>query len=154
MPRIMRSGRARISLTRPRAMAESDRSGLWYSLDDLRPQMQWAGNKLIDTGLRVGPDELDVPQPQFRTPILPADPYPRYNPRPSPNTTPVPVTVGAPLPTSPENQGFTVYTLGIVQPQVQSGGGPSPPPPPPPPTQPPSLDFSKPGNSQYLGIVS
>lgn len=149
MPRIMRSGRARISLSRPRAIGESDRSGLWYSLDDLRPQMQWAGNKLIDTGLRVGPDELDVPQPQFRTPILPADPVPRYNPRPSPNTTPVPVTVGAPLPTSPENQGFTVYTLGLVAPQF---AGPIPPPPLPPGTV-PSLDFSDPDNSQYLGGV-
>lgn len=148
MPRIMRSGRARISLTRPRAIGESDRSGFWYSLDDLRPQMQWAGNKLIDTGLRVGYDELDKPQPQFRTPILPPDPVPRINPRPSPNTTPVPVTVGAPLPTSPENQGFTVYTLGLVIAQP----GNEPPPPPPPPPAPPSLDFSKPENSQYLGI--
>lgn len=149
MPRIMRSGRARISATRPRAIGESDRSGMWYSLDDLRKQMQWAGNTLIWTGLLVGPDELDVPQPQYKTPILPPDPVPRLQPRPSPNTTPVPVTVGAPLPTSPENLGFTVYTLGIVM--AQPGG--VPPPPPPPPSDGPSLDFSDPDNSQYLGGV-
>lgn len=149
MPRIMRSGKGRISVRRPRALAESDRSGFWYNLDDLRPQMQWAGNQLRNTGLLVGYDELDVPQQQYRSPILPPDPVPRQNPRPSPNTTPVPVTVGAPLPTSPENQGFTVYTLGLVI--SQAGGVPIP--PVPPPTSPPSLDFSKQSNSQNIPLV-
>lgn len=117
--RRMRSGRARISARRPRAMGESDRSGFWYSLDDMRKQFQWAGNTLQDQGLLVGPDELDVPQDQFRTLILPADPYPRINPRPSPNITPVTSVIGQPKPTSPENQGFTVFTLGFT---VTNGG--------------------------------
>jgi hypothetical protein len=75
-------------------------------------QQQWAGNSLIDTGLLVGIDCLDVPQDQYRTVILPPDPMPINNPRPSPNTTPVPATVGLPLPVTPENQGFTQYGLG------------------------------------------
>lgn len=112
--RVMRSGRARISARRPEAMAECDRTGFWYPLSQMRRQLQWAGNKLVDTGLLVGPDQLDVPQDQNRSPILPADPTPRRNPRPSANVTQVPASVGQPLPTSPENQGFTIYTLGFT----------------------------------------
>ena len=134
--RVMPSGRARISVRRPRAIGECDRCGFWKSLDDLRPQYQWGGNQLIDTGLLVCSDTcLDVPQPQFRSPILPPDPVPRVRPRPSPNTTFAPNTGGTgnafimgqsllggpntlgapvnPLPTSPENQGFSVYILGF-----------------------------------------
>ncbi len=109
--RIAHSGRARISLRRPRAMGESDRSGLWYNHADLVRQFQWAGNTLIDTGLLVGPDEVDVPQDQFRSLILPPDPYPVINARPSPNVTPY-GAVGQPLPTTPGNYGFTQYIVG------------------------------------------
>jgi hypothetical protein len=84
---------------------------MWYSLDDMVRQFQWAGNRLVDTGLLVGPDEVDVPQQQFRSPILRPDPIPRVNPRPSPNVTPIPY-IGQPLPTTPGNLGFTQYTLG------------------------------------------
>lgn len=115
MPRPMRSGRARISLRHPQAMGECDRCGFWRNLDGLTRQFQWAGNNLTDTGMLVCQDTcLDVPQNQFRSPILPADPMPRINPRPSPNVTQVPTSIGQPLATSPENQGFTVYTLGIT----------------------------------------
>lgn len=116
MPRVMYSGRARISTRRPRAIGECDRCGRWHSLDDMRRQFQWAGNKLMDTGLLVGVDCLDVPQDQFRTPILPPDPVPRMNPRPSFNVT-APAPFGGPFPTSPDNQGFTRFVLGIFAPQ-------------------------------------
>ncbi len=122
--RIMPSGRARISARRPRALGESDRSGMWYSLDDMVRQFQYAGNGLIDTGLLVGRDEVDKPQAQFLAPILPADPLPRFNPRPSPNVTGIP-NVGNPLPGSPENLGFTQYILGAsnspLYPMTQAG---------------------------------
>lgn len=111
--RPMRSGRATISMSRPRALGECDRCSEWRNLDYLFHQMQWTGNVLTDTGLLVCDDCLDVPQPQFKTPILPPDPYPRINPRPSPNTTPL-AYLGAPLPTSPDSQGFTVFILGIT----------------------------------------
>lgn len=105
------SGRARISLRRPQGMGESDRSGFWGNHASLVHQFQWSGNQLTDTGLLVFPDELDLPNPQFRSIILPADPYPLVNSRPSPNTTGVPI-IGQPLPTSPGNLGFTQYVLG------------------------------------------
>ena len=77
----------------------------------LQKQFQWRGNSLADTGLLVCKDCLDFPQDQFRNPILPADPRPIINPRPSPNVTPIPI-LGQPLPASPQNLGFTVYNLG------------------------------------------
>lgn len=112
--RIARSGRGRISIRRPRGLGESDRSGFWYNHRSLVRQFQWAGNSLIDTGLLVGPDEVDVPQQQFRALILPADPMPLVNPRPSPNITGVPI-VGQPIPTSPMQLGFTVYILNASE---------------------------------------
>lgn len=149
--RAMRSGRARISLRNPTAMAVCDRSGLWYSLDSMVRQMEWSGNTLIDTGLLVGYDQVDKPQDQYRTPILPPDPYPRINPRPATDVTPVPAAIGQPLPTTPSNQGFTVFQLGLTVPPGQ--GGPTPPPTPPPTPGGPSLDFTDPDNSQYLGAI-
>lgn len=123
------SGRARISARRPRAMGECDRTGFWYSRDQMVRQFQWAGNKLIDTGLLVGPDQVDVPQDQFRSLILPPDPIPVLNPRPSPNVTGIPI-VNQPLPTSPGNHGFTQLIVGgaSIQPYYPtpvppSGGG-------------------------------
>ena len=106
------SGKAHISMRRPKAIGECDRCGFWHNKVDMVKQQQWAGNSLIDTGLLVGIDCLDVPQDQYRTLILPPDPEPVTNPRPSPNTTPVPATVGLPLTVTPENQGFTQYGLG------------------------------------------
>src|SRR5579859_5220661 len=108
--RVMPSGRARISVRRPRAIGECDRCGLWVTLDDLRPQYQWGGNQLIDTGVLVCGPCLDIPQQQFRSPILPPDPRPRVPSRPSPNTT-FAGNIGGPLPTSPENQGLTQFVL-------------------------------------------
>lgn len=105
------SGRARISLRRPQGLGESDRSGFWYNHASLVRQFQWSGNQLTDTGLLVGPDEVDIPNPQFRSIILPADPYPLVNSRPSQNVTGIPI-IGQPLPTSPGNRGFTQYVLG------------------------------------------
>lgn len=167
MPTPMRSGRARISAHRPRAIGCCDRCGLWVNHHALSRQEQWGGNALIDTGLLVCDRCLDVPQQQFRNPILPPDPWPILNARTDPTTTPVTAAIGFPLPTSPENQGFSVYTLGLVlvNGQIPVPGPPAPiptpaptpppgptPTPTPTPTQ-PSLDFSKPENSQYLGMI-
>lgn len=126
MPIAMRSGRARISLRHPRALGECDRCGFIDNHDRLIRQRQWAGNTLRDVGLLVCGRCLDVPQDQYRTVILPPDPFPILNARPSPNFTPVPVSIGQPLPTSPENQGFTVYTLGIITIGAPTSGGSSP----------------------------
>jgi hypothetical protein len=108
-------GYARVDSTSPRAMAECDRCRAWYNLDDLTWQYQWSGAQLANTGLLVCRKQcLDVPFEQYRVLILPGDPIPRQNARPSPNTTP-PGTEGFPLPTPPQNQGFTGYALGVPQ---------------------------------------
>jgi len=110
------SGRARVSLRHPQAMGECDRCGMWWSLTALQKQMQWAGNNLADTGLLVCRECLDVPQAQFRSPILPQDPRPLVNTRPSYNVTPVPSVLGQPPPTTPGNLGFSQYILGATLP--------------------------------------
>lgn len=89
MPGVAHSGRARISMRRPKAIGECDRCGFWHNLVDLVPQKQWAGYSLIDTGYLVGRDCLDRPQEQLRAFILPPDPRPLPNTRRSPNITPL-----------------------------------------------------------------
>lgn len=76
-----RSGRARTSLTNPDSFAVSDRDGSWRNHSDMAFQYQWAGSELVNLKLLVGRDELDVPNEQLRTPILPPDPIPTKNPR-------------------------------------------------------------------------
>ena len=62
-----------------------DRSGSMYNLCDLKKQMEWRGNNLTWTGLMVGPDQLDRPNPQFKPfkakkeDILPAPTRPQTN---------------------------------------------------------------------------
>lgn len=130
-----RSGRAKINARHPQAMGECDLTGFWYPLSEMRHKMEWAGNKLVDTGLLVGPDQLDKPQHQYRSVILPPDPRPVQNPRPSPHVTgyrPVFATVARPFgdgefgtygfaveprenptgPTTPGNYGLTQLIVG------------------------------------------
>lgn len=76
-------GRARTSLRDPRAKGECDGCGMWYQLASLRRQMQWAGPRLMDTGFLKCRRCYDKPQDQYRTIILPPDPRPVVNPRPS-----------------------------------------------------------------------
>ena len=120
-------GRVRVSPSRPSAAAECDRCSQWWRLDDLRPQKVWAGVKLMDTGFLVCPPCLDIPNEQMRSIILPADPYPRRNPRPSRQVTPI-AYPGGPVPTTPENQGFSQYVIGGTSiwgfyPAPNPGGG-------------------------------
>jgi|SRR5215831_7567349 len=68
----------------PRMWATSDRSGFLSNQDDMAWQYQWAGNDLINLRILVHRDELDVPQEQLRTIILPPDPAPVFNARPEP----------------------------------------------------------------------
>lgn len=100
------AGRAFVRYPNYRAQAECDRCGTWYPLDKLKKQFQWAGPSLMDTGYLVCPRCLDKPQDQNRVLILPPDPIPRQNARPSPDVTP-------PAPANtPGNQGFQQYVLG------------------------------------------
>lgn len=65
----------------PEALGVCDISGLLYMRRDLVRQMAWRGESLVWTGLYVGRDQLDVPNEQGRTPVLPPDPVPVFEPR-------------------------------------------------------------------------
>lgn len=73
-----------LDINNPDPWATSDRSGFIGNLSTLKFQWQYAGPTLINTGLMVNPDELDKPNEQFRTIVIPPDPNPLMNARPEP----------------------------------------------------------------------
>jgi hypothetical protein len=74
-------GRAKISSRNPRAAAICDACGFAYSHSELRWQMQWSGNKLVNLKQLVCRRCNDIPNQQLRAIVLPADPMPVMNPR-------------------------------------------------------------------------
>lgn len=106
-------GRAKTSVRNPAAKGECDRCGTWWQLDRLSRQFEWRGTSLADTGYLVCEPCLDTPYEQNRTLILPPDPIPRVNPRPSHDVTGIPY-IGTPLPTSPSTKGFTQYVINAA----------------------------------------
>lgn len=111
------NGHSRTSARNPQAAAVCDRCSFRYNLSDLSWQFQWAGSTLMNTGFLVCRKCLDVPFDQYRTLILPPDPYPRENPRPDVQATP-PAYPGQSLPTTPGNQNFLQYLLGGATPGI------------------------------------
>lgn len=75
-------GRAKVSPSSPSAFGVCDRCGIWHSLRDLQWQHQWSGTRLQNLRLLVCDRCLDVPQPQLKARIIPADPVPVFNARP------------------------------------------------------------------------
>jgi len=84
------SGRARVSASRPQALAICDDCGFTYNLVDLRQRQQWAGVKLQTFNILVCRTCWDIPNQQLRTIIIPPDPLPVFNPRPERYSTIVP----------------------------------------------------------------
>lgn len=74
-------GRARISSRNPEAAGICDACGFAFSLRDLRFQMQWSGNRLVNLKQLVCRRCNDIPSQQLRAIVLPADPMPVMNPR-------------------------------------------------------------------------
>jgi hypothetical protein len=74
--------RARVNPSSPRAWATSDRNAMISNHEDLQWQYEWSGNKLVNLKILVSPDELDKPQRQLGTIILPPDPPSVMNARP------------------------------------------------------------------------
>lgn len=66
--------RAAVDPSSPRAWATSDRNGMIDNHENMQWQWDWAGTSLINKRILVSPDELDAPQEQLRTIILPPDP--------------------------------------------------------------------------------
>lgn len=74
-------GRARVSARSPEAFAICDNCGFLYNHSELRWQLQWSGNKLVNLRQLVCRRCNDIPQTQLRAIVLPADPTPVLNPR-------------------------------------------------------------------------
>lgn len=74
-------GRAKVSTRNPEAFAICDNCGFLYNHSELRWQLQWAGNKLVNLRQLVCRRCNDIPQTQLRAIVLPADPMPVLNPR-------------------------------------------------------------------------
>lgn len=72
----------RVDPNDPEPLGRCDGCGFHWNLSDLRPQLEWAGEGLRDTGLLKCPRCLDEPNPQLRTIVLKPDPEPARNPRP------------------------------------------------------------------------
>jgi hypothetical protein len=77
-------GRAHVNPAAPVSFAVCDRCGIWYNINELRWQYQWAGPNLQNLRLLVCHICYDTPQPQLKPRIIPPDPMPTLNARPEP----------------------------------------------------------------------
>ena len=66
--------RARTNSTSPEAWGTDQKSGFVGNQRNLCWQMEWAGTQLINTRILCYADQLDIPQRQLGTIILPPDP--------------------------------------------------------------------------------
>lgn len=76
-----RSGRAYANSQSPMAYGVCDRCGIWYFRKNLRNQYDWRGASLLPLNIYVCNDCYDVPNPQQRAIVVPADPVPIVQPR-------------------------------------------------------------------------
>lgn len=76
------SGRAIANARSPQAFGVCDGCGEWYNRVNLRYQMEWGGDALINQRFLYCFRCLSKPQPQLKTIILPQDPVPVTDPRP------------------------------------------------------------------------
>ena len=74
-------GRVKISSRNPQAAAICDACGFAYQHSELRWQLAWSGNKLVNLKQLVCRRCNDIPNQQLRAIVLPADPMPVLNPR-------------------------------------------------------------------------
>lgn len=74
--------RARTSTSRPAAWGTSDRNGHVGNLERMVWQSDWRGSDIVNLRILVHPDELDKPQRQLGTFIVPPDPVSVMNARP------------------------------------------------------------------------
>lgn len=74
--------RAEVDPQKPRAWGTSDRNGHIGNLHKFQWQFEWRGTHLINTRAYIHEDELDIPQRQLGTLIIPPDPIPLINARP------------------------------------------------------------------------
>lgn len=117
--------RARTDPYSPRAWATCDRSGFLDNHENLQWQYEWAGTQLINKRILCAPDQIDEPQRQLGTIILPPDPEPIPNARPEnytldESTLITTTTVGTAVSGTTvinvlDTTGFTSGTFGVVE---------------------------------------
>ena len=73
-------GRAEVDPDSPRAFSTCMRCGALVNFYRLHRQKQYSGRSLLDLHLYVCDRCLDTPAPFLRTPVLPPDPPPVFNP--------------------------------------------------------------------------
>jgi hypothetical protein len=76
--------RARTNASHPDAWGTCDRSGFIGNQKNLQWQYEWAGTQLINKRILCVPDQIDIPNRQLGTIILPPDPVSILNARPEP----------------------------------------------------------------------
>lgn len=64
----------KVDINNPSAAGVCDRSGFVFNHEDLVKQMEWRGNKLVWTGMLVGPPFVDKPNRQNKPPRTKDDP--------------------------------------------------------------------------------
>ncbi len=74
--------RADVDNERERVWTTDDRDGFINNKNKMKWQFEWAGSQLINKKLLVSQSNLDEPQQQLRTLVLPADPVPKQFARP------------------------------------------------------------------------
>ena len=74
--------RAQVDRSHPKAWGTSDHSGFIGQHADMKWQYEWAGFELINKRILVFEDELDKPQRQLGSIIIPPDPPTIINARP------------------------------------------------------------------------
>lgn len=72
-----------VSITKPRPVGVSDRSGALYFLDEMVWQWQWSSDRLVNLRILVGADEVDTPNQGLKTPKFGPEPAPLPNARPT-----------------------------------------------------------------------
>lgn len=72
----------RINRNDPQPLGRCDRGGHICMLDDLKPEMIYAGDRLVPNGFLVCDRHRDPPHPQSQKKVLYPDPVPVWKPRP------------------------------------------------------------------------
>lgn len=112
------SFRARTNPYAPAAHAVCDGCGGHYNRIDLKPQYEFQGIALADTGFRYCWRCISKPQPQLKPVILPQDPVPIRDPRPEVAQAGL-GDISGQLPYPPVNGNLNGFTQ-IVGPQSSS----------------------------------
>lgn len=99
-------GRAKLNPRSPRAFAICDQCGFIGNHCDLRWEVQYMGPQIQKTGFLVCNTCWDIPNPQLKPKVLPADPVPILNPRKEAPQT---------------NINLTTYTVATLPSAVTSG---------------------------------